>query len=81
MDVAPGDHSIQDTMGWVYYRKGNYQTAVQHFKSAVDKDPSPKHQFHLALSYLKAGQQNLGAQMLQSALQRDPTLPKTERGW
>jgi len=81
MDVAPGDPSIQDTMGWVYYRKGNYQTAVQHFKSAVDKDPSPKHQFHLALSYLKAGQQNLGAQMLQSALQRDPTLPKTERGW
>jgi tetratricopeptide (TPR) repeat protein len=81
MEAAPGDPSIQDTMGWVYYRKGSYQTAVQHFKSAVDKDPTPKHQFHLALSYLKIGEQNLGRQMLQSALQRDPNLTKTERGW
>ena len=81
VEAAPESASIQDTIGWVYYRKGNYQTAAKYLKSAVDKESTPKRQFHLALSYLKAGEQNLGRQMLQSALQHDPNLTKTERGW
>ena len=80
-EAAPDSASIQDTMGWVYYRKGNYQTAAKYLKSAVDKESTPKRQFHLALSYLKAGEQHLGRQMMQSALQRDPNLANTERGW
>jgi Tfp pilus assembly protein PilF len=33
------------------------------------------------MSYLKAGDRNLGQQMLAAALRQDPNLAKTEQGW
>ena len=73
--------NVQDTLGWVYYRKGIYNTAVNYLKTAVAKDPTPRRQFHLAMSYIKAGNRDLGQKTLTAALQKDPTLPQTEQGW
>jgi tetratricopeptide (TPR) repeat protein len=81
VEVAPEDPSTQDTLGWVYYRKGLYRSAVDHLKMAAAKEPTPQRQFHLAMSYLKAGDRDLGQQMLATALKQDPNLAKTERGW
>jgi tetratricopeptide (TPR) repeat protein len=78
---APDNPSVQDTLGWIYYRKGIYRTAIDHLKAAVDREPTPKRQFHLAISYLKYGDQDSGRRLLGKALQQDPTLPKTEHGW
>lgn len=54
---------------------------MPYLKTAVSKEPSPRRQFHLAMAYVKAGGQDLGQKMLTTALQADPTLPKTEQGW
>jgi tetratricopeptide (TPR) repeat protein len=81
VEVAPEDASTQDTLGWVYYRKGLYRSAVDHLKMAAAKEPTPQRQFHLAMSYLKAGDRDLGQQLLATALKQDPNLAKTERGW
>jgi tetratricopeptide (TPR) repeat protein len=81
LEKAPDNPFVQDTMGWVYYRKGLYSTAVTYLKTAVAKDPTPLHQFHLAMSYLKSGERDRGQRMLQSALQADPNLLKTEKAW
>jgi tetratricopeptide (TPR) repeat protein len=81
LEVAPDNATVQDTMGWVYYRKGNYSTAVNYLKTAVGKEPTPRREFHLAMSYLKSGAQDVGQKMLQEALQQDPNLPRTEKGW
>jgi tetratricopeptide (TPR) repeat protein len=81
VEIAPEDASTQDTLGWVFYRKGLYRTAVEHLKMAAAKEPTPRRTFHLAMSYLKAGDRNLGQQMLAAALRQDPNLAKTEQGW
>ncbi len=78
---APNNAAVEDTLGWVYYRQGNYSEARTYLKAAYDKDPTARHQFHLALSCLKAGDQVTGGKLLEAALQRDPNLPKTEAGW
>jgi uncharacterized protein HemY len=80
-EIAPDDPAVQDTLGWVYYRKGIYLTAVQHLKAAVGKQPTALHQFHLAMCYLKAGEQDLGKRTLEAALKLDPNLAKTKNVW
>ena len=81
VEIAPEDASTQDTLGWVYYRKGLYRNAVDHLKLAAAKEPTARRQFHLAMSYLKAGDRDRGQQMLATALKQEPNLAKTERGW
>ncbi len=81
MELAPEDPRIQDTLGWIYYRKGQFGRAVNYLQLAVAKQPTPAHQFHLAMSYLKSGDKGQGQELLGKALLKDPNLPKTEVGW
>jgi tetratricopeptide (TPR) repeat protein len=73
-EIAPDDPSIQDTMGWVLYRKGVYLTAVKCLANAASGTNLPVIKYHLAMAYLKAGQLDLGRQTLDAALRIDPTL-------
>ena len=79
--IAPDNAAFQDTLGWIYYRKGMYDSAVAHLKAAVDRDPSPRRELHLAMSYLKSGHRESGRLLLQKALQQDPKLRATEQGF
>jgi tetratricopeptide (TPR) repeat protein len=81
LELAPNSAMIMDTLGWIHYQKGRYTKAVDLLKRAVEKEPTARHQFHLAVSYLKAGERDLGQKMMALALQKDPNLPKTEQGW
>jgi tetratricopeptide (TPR) repeat protein len=80
-EKAPDSPFVQDTLGWIYYRKGLYSIAVRYLKTAVDKEATPQRQFHLGMSYLKVGDRTVGQKILQEALQKDPNLAKTEQGW
>lgn len=80
-ELAPESATVQDTLGWIYYRKAIFSTAVSYLETAVKKDPTPRRQFHLAMSYLKSGNRDQGEKILQLALQQDPKLPQTEKGW
>ena len=75
--LAAENAAVQDTLGWIYYRKRIYDAAVTHLKKAVSEEPTPRHRYHLALSYVKAGNSELGQEMLRSALKDDPSLRKT----
>jgi tetratricopeptide (TPR) repeat protein len=81
LEIAPDNASVQDTLGWVYYRKGLYSMAITHLKKAVDKETNPRRQFHLGMSYLKVGDQANGQRIVAEALRKDPNLAKTEQGW
>jgi tetratricopeptide (TPR) repeat protein len=54
-DLAPGNPAVQDTLGWIYCRKGFYRVAAQHLQEAMAKEPNPRRQLHLGLSYIKTG--------------------------
>jgi tetratricopeptide (TPR) repeat protein len=79
-ELAPDSPAVQDTLGWVYYRKGIYRSAVGYLKAAVEKDGTPPRKYHLGMAYLKAGDRDLGQRMLKSALEADPKLAATQ-GW
>ena len=79
--IAPGNPAVADTMGWVHYRQGDYGGALPYLKAAADKDPTPRHQFHLARCYLKTGDNDDGQKLLVQALQKDPNLLRQETGW
>jgi uncharacterized protein HemY len=72
---------VQDTLGWVYYRKGLYSMAMRYLKTAVDRESTPRRQFHLGMCYLKNGDQTNGQKLVSDALQKNPNLVKTEQGW
>jgi hypothetical protein len=66
-------------MGRIHYRKGIYNTAIHDLEAAVSKEPTPRRQFRLAMSYLKAGNRELGKKTMLLALRQAPDLP--EEGW
>ena len=78
LEAAPDNPGIQDTLGWIYYRKGMYKAAIDYLKPAAAKAPNPKRRFHLGLAYLKTGEHELGRKMVAQALQDDPSLSGSE---
>jgi tetratricopeptide (TPR) repeat protein len=75
-ELAPGSWEINDTIGWAYYKKAIYPTAVGHFEKAVSQNGSPRLKYHLAMAYLKAGDAERGRKTLQTALRQDASLPE-----
>ena len=56
LDLKPDDGYITDSLGWVYYQKGNYDKAVEYLEKAVNlSDSDPVITEHLGDAYLKKG--------------------------
>jgi tetratricopeptide (TPR) repeat protein len=80
-EIGKGNPAAEDTLGLVLYRKGDYQGALTYVKQAVDKDPTPRRQFHLAMCYIKTGDRERGNKLLAAVLQKEPNLLRTDPGW
>ena len=78
-EYAPENPSIQDTLGWIYYRKGLFPMAVEHLKDAVHREGTPLRRFHLGMAYLKNGNKDIGQKTVEAALAADRTL--RNRDW
>jgi tetratricopeptide (TPR) repeat protein len=77
-ELAPSDASYADTLGWIFYRKGLYPSAVQYLERA-NKDPrNAVAKYHLAMAYAKVGNGSHGAATLEAALKLDPNLPEAK---
>lgn len=64
MELKPDDGFITDSVGWVYYQKGDYDKAVEYLEKAMElSDSDPIITEHLGDAYLK---QNLLEQALQA---------------
>jgi tetratricopeptide (TPR) repeat protein len=78
VERLPDTAEVQDTLGWIYYRKGLYTMATSHLAKAVAYAATPLRKYHLGLAKLKNGDREQGQRLLQAALEADPTLAKTE---
>lgn len=59
----------EDTLGWIYYKKGLLQHAITSFERAAAKAPrNPVYQYHLGLAHLKEGNEDAGRAALKRAL-------------
>jgi tetratricopeptide (TPR) repeat protein len=76
--ALPGSSNVADTLGWAFYQKGVYQSAIDLFQEAIklaakNKEPdNPLYHYHLGLAYAKADQPALARQHLERVLKLDP---------
>jgi tetratricopeptide (TPR) repeat protein len=77
-ELAPDDPAVNDTLGWIYYQKGEYKLAVVHLESADAKEGTAIRKYHLAMAYLKAGKSDRGRETLDAALKLNPNLPEAQ---
>jgi tetratricopeptide (TPR) repeat protein len=56
VDQRPDDGYIVDSLGWAYYRIGNFENAVKHLERAIDLKPEdPTINDHLGDAYWRVG--------------------------
>jgi Tfp pilus assembly protein PilF len=77
-ELDPKSPMIDDTLGWVLYRKGMYTAAVRYLESANATEGTARRKFHLAMAYLKAGDRSRGRVALEAGLRMDPMLPEAK---
>lgn len=78
-ELAPNDPKVEDTIGWAFFRKGLYPTAVGHLENAVTRsNQEAAAQYHLAMAYSKAGNRQKAEQTLEAALRQDPHAPEAK---
>jgi tetratricopeptide (TPR) repeat protein len=57
--LRPEDGAIVDSLGWVYYRMGQYDKAVKTLERAIELDPTePEINDHLGDAYWKVGRKS-----------------------
>ena len=75
-ELDPNSGTVEDTIGWAFYRKGLYDSAVIHLQNAAAKEGNAVLKYHLAMAYLKTGDRRRGRQALDEARRMDPNLPE-----
>jgi tetratricopeptide (TPR) repeat protein len=75
-ELAPDVPAVENTLGWALYHKGLYSMALPHLERAADKEPNARRKCHVAMAYLKLGDQERGEQNLETAMKLDPALPE-----
>ena len=76
--ALPDSSDVADTLGWIYYQKGAYESAVGLLQEALklrEKNNIPEDpgiHYHLGLAYEKAGKPGLARQQLEQVLKLDP---------
>jgi cellulose synthase operon protein C len=80
----PESPSVVDTMGWIYFQRGEYQMAVNQLQLALSLEEKqqmpddPDIHFHLGMAYEKANQPALARQHFEHVLKTDPTYRDAE---
>ena len=76
VELAPDAPAVENTLGWVLYRKHLHSMALPHLEKAATKEPSALRQCHLAMVYIEMGDQQRGQQSLLAAMKLNPNLPE-----
>ena len=76
----PDNANAADTLGWAFYHKHVYTSAINLFKEAVKKEPdSALYNYHLGLAYAKTGQAGLAKQQLDRVVRIKPNFPDVDK--
>jgi tetratricopeptide (TPR) repeat protein len=76
----PDNPNSADTLGWAFYHKKVYTSAINLFKEAVKKEPdNALFNYHLGLAYAKSGQAALAKQQLDRVVRIKPNFPDVDK--
>lgn len=69
----PNSHEVDDTLGWVHYKRNAPELAIPPLERAAKAEPgNPSYHYHLGLAYAKAGRPDDAERSLQQALKLRP---------
>ena len=79
--MQSGNSYSLDTLGWVYYRRGDYDKALEEVKMAVSiKADEPVFYYHLAKIHQAKGEFYKAVELLRKALSEKGSFAETGRG-
>ena len=71
----PDDPSVDDTLGWIYYKKDLPSLAVRPLEDSLRKRPDVRRVlYHLGMTYAKLGDKAKAREALERALKLDPKI-------
>ena len=71
-ELQGDDATIADTLGWVLYKRGDYQQALSILQHSAEKAPeSPEIQFHLGMTASMMGQTDVAKSAFRAAANSD----------
>jgi tetratricopeptide (TPR) repeat protein len=69
----PNSPEVDDTLGWIYYKKGLNTLAIGSFQASIEKDQkNALYHYHLGLAYAKNGDKDKARDSLKQALSLNP---------
>jgi tetratricopeptide (TPR) repeat protein len=80
----PESSNVADTLGWAFYQKGVYQSAISMFQEAIKlaaknkEADSAVYHYHLGMAYAKSEQPALARQHFERVLKIDPKYSDAE---
>jgi tetratricopeptide (TPR) repeat protein len=77
-ELAPDKREYADTLGWIFYLRGLYSSAVSELERATAGHTDAVAEYHLAMAYAKAGEKERSQQVLQAVLKQNPMLPEAK---
>jgi tetratricopeptide (TPR) repeat protein len=79
-EKLPEDPGVMDTLGWVYYKKGLYDSAIVEVADSLEKIPdNAMVHYHLGMAYFKKGKSDKARSALEKALALDAGFEKAEQ--
>lgn len=76
VEIAPESMSINETLGWIYVKKGVYQKALSHLEHAESQlSENPVFNYHLGKAYAGSGQDEKAISSLKRAIQLSDSFP------
>ena len=76
--MASSSASVDDTIGWAYYKKGMYRASLDYLNRAATGG-TPIRKCHLAMTYIQIGDKQKASVLVQAALKEDPNLPEAQK--
>jgi Flp pilus assembly protein TadD len=74
--ALPDRPEINDTLGWIYYKKGLTSLAIGSLRESVEKAPqNPLFHYHLGMAYAKHGDTRSARRALEQALAMSGSFP------
>ncbi|MFQ5468782.1 MAG: tetratricopeptide repeat protein [Gammaproteobacteria bacterium] len=71
-EINPNDNAIIDSMGWVLYRLGKYQEAIEYLKRSLEMKADPEVAAHLGEVLWVMGQQQEAREVWEQAIKQSP---------
>ncbi|HOY70406.1 MAG TPA: tetratricopeptide repeat protein [Methylotenera sp.] len=72
LSFNPNDHYMLDSLGWVHYRKGNLDKALDYLQQAYKVNPDPEIAAHVGEVLWKKGKKEEAKKVWNDAIKADP---------